>query len=45
VLDGTGGAGWEKGCEEEVVAWGDDDDIVVFGIELLEEGDGAPSCA
>ena len=45
VLDGPGRAGGQKGREEEVVARRDDDDIVVLGVELLKERDGAPARA
>lgn len=45
VLDGAGGARGQQGREEEVVARRDDNDVVVFGIDLLEQGDGAPAGA
>jgi hypothetical protein len=45
VLDGTGSAGGQERSEQEVVARRDYDDIVVFGIELLEESNGAPASA
>ena len=45
MLDGTGCARWEQRCEEEVVSGGYDDDVVVFGIEFLEESYRAPSGA
>jgi hypothetical protein len=43
VLDCTGCARGQKRSEQEVVARRDDNDVVVFGIELLEKGDGAPA--
>ena len=43
VFDSTGGAGREQRREEEVVARRDDDDIVVFRVELLEQGDRSPT--
>lgn len=43
MLDCTGCARGQKRREEEVVARRDDNDVVVFGIELLEEGDGTPA--
>jgi len=43
VLDCTGCARGQKRSEQEVVARRDDDDVVVFGIELLEKGDGTPA--
>jgi hypothetical protein len=43
VLDGAYGARGKEWSEEEVVAGGDDNDIVVFRIELLQERDGAPA--
>lgn len=45
MLDQTGRAGRQQGGEKEEVSGGDDDDIVVFCVELLEQGDGAPSSA
>lgn len=45
VLDGARGARGQQRREEEVVARRDNHDIVVFGIELLEQGDGAPAGA
>lgn len=43
VLDGTGCARGQERSEQEVVARRDDDDVVVFGVELLEKGDGTPT--
>jgi hypothetical protein len=43
VLDQASGAGWQQRGEEEEVARRDHDDIVVFGVEFLEQRDGAPS--
>jgi len=43
VLDGTGCARGQKRREEEVVARRDNNDVVVFGVELLEKGDGTPA--
>lgn len=43
VLDKSGGARGQEGREEEVVAGRDDDDVVVLGVELLEECDGTPA--
>jgi hypothetical protein len=45
VLNGADGARGEQRGEEEVVAWGDDNDVVVFRVELLQQGDGAPAGA
>jgi hypothetical protein len=43
VLDGADGARGEERGEEEVVSRGDDDDIVVLRVELLQQGDGTPA--
>jgi hypothetical protein len=43
VLNLTSCAGWQQWGEQEVIPGRDDDDIVVFGIELLEKRNGAPS--
>lgn len=43
MLDGTGCTRWQEGCEEEVVSRRDDNHIVVFGVEFLEEGYSTPS--
>ena len=43
VLDGTGGARGEERGKEEEVAGGYDDDVVVIGVELLEERNASPA--
>jgi hypothetical protein len=45
MLDSTGGARWQQRRKEEVIPRGDDNDVVILGIKLLEERDGAPSSA
>lgn len=45
VLNETRGARGQQRGEEEVVAGRDDNDIVVFGIEVLEKSDRAPAGA
>jgi hypothetical protein len=45
MLDGTDGAGGKKRREQEEIARRDDDYIVVFSVELLEQGDRAPTSA
>lgn len=43
VLNGADCARGKERGEEEVVAGRDDDDIVVLGVELLQQGDGTPA--
>lgn len=43
VFDQTRGAGRQQRGEKEVVTGGNDDDIVVLGIQLLQKGNRAPS--
>ena len=43
MFNQTGGTRRQEGREQEVVPGGDNDDIVVFGVELLQEGNRAPS--
>lgn len=43
VLDQTGGTRRQKGCKEEVIPGRDNNDIVVFRIELLQEGNSTPT--
>ena len=43
VFNQTSSTGRQQGSEKEVVSGGDDDNIVVFGVELLQKGHRAPS--
>jgi hypothetical protein len=45
VFDCACGAGGQQGGEEEVVSGGDDNDIVILGIQFLEQRYGAPAGA
>jgi hypothetical protein len=43
VLDQTSCTGGQQGSEKEEVSGGDDDDIVIFCVQLLEQGNSTPS--
>ncbi|KAH3684351.1 hypothetical protein WICPIJ_004679 [Wickerhamomyces pijperi] len=42
-VNGTDWTGWQQWGEQEVVSWGDQDDIVLGGVNVLQEGDGTPT--
>lgn len=43
MLDGTGGARWQKRSKEEEITRRDNNDIVVFGVEFFQERNGTPA--